>query len=277
MKRFLIVVLITVLGCAGGEKDKAGETTIVGEDITYSADSTSLKGYIAYDSSIEGPRPGVIVVHEWWGHNDYARKRADMLAKLGYTALALDMYGDGKQAHHPDDAMKFMMASLENAAGARAKFDAALDLLKQHETTNPDQIAAIGYCFGGSVALSMARIGVDLDAVASFHGGLQGLAPVQKGNVKAKILVCTGAADPMIPHDQVDTFKQEMEAVGADINVISYEGAQHSFTNPIADSMGTKFNMPLAYNQAADQQSWEEMKQLFSKVFGMAEPMSSKN
>lgn len=270
MKYFLVGLLIALLGCTGGEKEKANEKTIVGQDVAYTANGTNLKGYVAYDSSIKGSRPGVIVVHEWWGHNDYARKRANMLAELGYTALALDMYGDGKQADHPDDAMKFMMATIENAEGYKAKFNAALDLLKQHETTNPDQIAAIGYCFGGGVVLSMARSGVDLDAVASFHGGLQGLAPVQEGNVKAKVLVCTGAADPMIPQEHVDAFKKEMEAAGADFKVHSYEGAKHSFTNPIADSMGTKFNMPMAYNEAADQQSWESMKKLFNEVFTMA-------
>lgn len=276
MRHFLVGLLIAVLGCTGGEKNKVGEKTIVGEEVTYTADGANLKGYLAYDSSIEGKRPGVIVVHEWWGHNDYARKRANMLAELGYTALALDMYGDGKQANHPDDAMKFMQAIMGNMPGAEAKFNAALDLLKSHDTTDPERIAAIGYCFGGGVVLHMARVGTDLAAVVSFHGGLEPLTSAQPGMVKAKILVCTGAADPMSPQVQVDALKKEMDAAGADYEIISYEGVKHSFTNPIADSMGAKFNLPLAYSETADSQSWESMKKLFNEVFAMAEPTSSK-
>ena len=145
---------------------------IKGEEIEYKSNGTVLKGYLAYDDSIEGKRPGVIVVHEWWGHNDYARKRANMLAELGYTAFAIDMYGDGKQADHPDDAGKFMTETLSNMPEAEKRFNAGVEVLKAQPSVNSDEIAAIGYCFGGAVVLYMASTGADLDAVASFHGAI---------------------------------------------------------------------------------------------------------
>ena len=271
MKRLIIGMLLAAFGCIGCEKGSKNMHNIIGEPVTYTAGETVLKGYLAYDGAIKGRRPGVLVVHEWWGHNDYARKRADMLAELGYTALAVDMYGDGQQANHPDDAMKFVTATMSNLEAAQAKFNAAMELLKQHETTNPEQTAAIGYCFGGGVVLNMARAGADLDAVVSFHGGLQAMAPAQPGNVKAKILVCNGAADPFVPQEQIDAFKSEMDSAGAAYEVINYAGAIHSFTNPMADSFGVKFNLPLAYNKAADEQSWQAMQQLFNEVFAKAE------
>ena len=145
-------------------------TDVHTQELTYSADGLSMKGYLAYDDAQEGKRPGVLVVHEWWGHNDYARRRARMLAELGYVALAVDMYGEGKQANHPDDAGAFSGEVMNNLPAAKARFLAARDLLKAHERVQGEHIAAIGYCFGGGVVLHMARLGVDLDGVVSFHG-----------------------------------------------------------------------------------------------------------
>jgi dienelactone hydrolase len=255
-----------VMCCASGETEMAAKITK--QEVDYKAGETTLKGYLVYDASIPGKRPGVIVVHEWWGHNDYARKRAEMLAELGYTALAIDMYGDGKLANHPDDAMKFAMATLSNAEEAKAKFMAGIDVLKGHESTDSERIAAIGYCFGGGVVLNMARLGVDLDAVVSFHGSLQAVSPVQEGMFNGRMLVCNGAADPMVSQEQIIVFETEMNAAGIDYEVVNYDGAQHSFTNPLADSFGSKFSLPLSYNEAADKQSWEAMKKLFGEVFG---------
>ena len=158
-----------------------------------------LKGYLAFDDSVEDKRPGVLVVHEWWGHNEYARKRARMLAELGYTALAVDMYGDGKEAAHPDDAAKFAGEVMQKMEVAKGRFAAAMKVLQNHETTHADRIVAIGYCFGGGVVLHMARFGVDLDGVVNFHGLLATSKPAQSGVVKAKILVCHGAEDQFIP------------------------------------------------------------------------------
>ncbi len=240
---------------------------VKGETVEYTYEGTTLKGYLAYDDSIKGKRPGVLVVHEWWGLNDYAKKRADMLAKLGYTALALDMYGDGKTADHPEDAQKFMSETISDMPVAEGRFDAALDFLKKQPTVDPDKIAAIGYCFGGGVVIHMAQTGADLDGVASFHGSLAMQAKPEPGTVKAKVLVMTGDDDPFIPAEQVEEFKKAMDAAGADYEVIIYPGVKHSFTNPGADEFGKKFDMPLAYNAEADKQSWAEMEKFLKEIF----------
>ncbi|MGO8754525.1 MAG: dienelactone hydrolase family protein [Gallionellaceae bacterium] len=228
-----------------------------GREVSYSANGTTLKGYIAYDDAIKGKRPGILVVHEWWGHNEYARKRARMFAEQGYTVLALDMYGNGKQARHPEDAQKFSSEVSSNAALAKARFDAALDLLKQQKTVDAANIAAVGYCFGGSVALNMARAGEPLKAVVSFHGGLGTDHPAQAGVIKARIASFTGEEDPMIPATQVAAFRQEMDAAGVTYEAVTYPGAKHAFTNPEADKYGQEFKLPLAYNAAADKASWK--------------------
>lgn len=257
-----------LLGCilllaAGGLQ--AG---VKGEEVSYRTEATELKGYLAYDDSIKGPRPAVLVVHEWWGHNDYARKRARMLAEMGYTALAVDMYGGGKQADHPDDATKFMQETMSNAEEGRARFEAALSLLKSHETTDAEKVAAIGYCFGGAVVLTMARAGLDLDAVVSFHGSLDPVVEkAQLGKTKAKVLVFNGEQDPFVKSESIAAFKQEMGDAEVDYQFVNLPGATHSFTNPAADEFAERFNMPLAYNADADKRSWQGMRELFDEVF----------
>ena len=168
---------------------------IKGEPVDYKAGGVTMKGYLAYDENIKGKRPGVLVVHEWWGQNEYARKRARMLAELGYTALAVDMYGEGKQATHPDDAAKFSSETMKNFDTAKARFEAAMAFLKKQRTVDPERIAAVGYCFGGGVVLNMARQGEDLKAVASFHGSLAAVKRATAGKVKAKIRVYNGEDD----------------------------------------------------------------------------------
>jgi dienelactone hydrolase len=236
----------------------AAQAAVQGKEVSYKAGGTTLKGYIAYDDAVPGKRPGVLVVHEWWGHNEYARMRARMLAAQGYTALAVDMYGDGKQAHHPDDAGKFAGEVSKNAKLAKARFDAALKLIRKHKTVDAGNIAAIGYCFGGSVVLNMARMGKPLKAVLSFHGGLGTESPAEAGKVKARIASFTGEDDPMIPAAQVAVFRQEMDKAGVSYIAVTYPGARHAFTNPDADKYGQEFKLPLAYNAAADKASWEE-------------------
>lgn len=235
----------------------ASHATVQGREVTYSANGTTLKGYVAYDDAAKGKRPGILVVHEWWGHNEYARMRARMLAERGYTALALDMYGDGKQAHHPDDAQKFSSEVSQNEKLAKARFEAALNLLKKEKMVDAANIAAIGYCFGGSVVLNMARAGVPLKAVLSFHGGLGAQHPAEPGRVKARIASFTGEDDPMIPATQVAAFRQEMDKAGVNYKAVTYPGAAHAFTNPAADEYSKKFKLPLAYNAAADKASWD--------------------
>lgn len=256
------VFVLAVLCCAGSVRAE-----IKGEEVEYSSDGVTMKGYLAYDASVDGKRPAILVVHEWWGHNEYARKRAHMLAELGYTALALDMYGDGKTAAHPEDAGKFSGEVFANLGVAKERFLAALELLKQHETVDDSKIGAIGYCFGGGIVLAMARMGVDVKGVVSFHGSLGTQEPAKAGTVKAKILVCNGADDPFVPKSDIDAIKKEMKAAKVDFTFKSYAGAVHSFTNPEADEKGKAFNLPLAYNAKADADSWNDMKAFFKKAF----------
>jgi dienelactone hydrolase len=253
--------ILSIVGVA------AAEPKIQRKIVDYSAQGVVMKGYLAYDENIKGKRPGVLVVHEWWGLNDYARKRAWMLAELGYTALAVDMYGGGKRALHPDDATKFSSELMKNFDVAKARFMAAMDFLKQQPTVDPTQMAAIGYCFGGGVVLNMARQGVALKGIASFHGNLTAVKPAQPGSIKAKILVFHGAADKFITSEQIEGFKREMRRAGADFKFISYADAMHSFTNPKADALAKRFNLPIAYNAAKDKESWDELKEFLKTIF----------
>jgi dienelactone hydrolase len=267
MKNLLQRIAI-VLFVLGSISVSSAEPKIKTKTVEYKAQDAVMKGYLAYDEGIKGKRPGVLVVHEWWGQNDYIRRRARMLAELGYVALALDMYGEGKQAMHPTDAGKFSSELMQNFDVSKARFLAAMDFLKQQAPVDPTRIAAIGYCFGGGVVLNMARQGVDLKGVASFHGSLKAVKPAQPGEVKAKVLVLNGADDKFIPQDQIEAFQQEMKTAGADFKFISYPGALHSFTNPEADEIAKKFNMAVAYNADADKKSWDELKKFLKTIFG---------
>ena len=190
-----------------------------------------------------------------------------MLAELGYTAFAVDMYGEGKGAMNPDEAGKMSSELMKNPDVAKARFMAAVDYLKQQPTVDPSRIAAIGYCFGGAVVLTMARQGIDLKGVVSFHGSLAPITSAKPGTVNAKILVLNGADDKFIPSEQIDAFKKEMNSTGVDYLFISYPGAIHSFTNPEATELGKKYNMAIAYNAEADRKSWDEMKNFLNAIF----------
>lgn len=263
MRRIGLLAVISLLSFP------VAQAAVKGEVVEYKAGDTVLKGYLAYDDAVRGKRPGVLVVHEWWGHNDYARERARMLAGLGYTALAVDMYGDGKQAAHPQDAGKFSGEVRKNLPLAKARFDAARQLLAGHATVDGGRIAAVGYCFGGSIVLEMARLGEDLKGVVSLHGGLGTEQPAQAGKFKAQVLVLTGGADAMIPGEQVEAFKQEMAAAKVKHRVVMYPGAKHAFTNPEADRYSKQFNLAaLGYNAAADRKSWNEMRKFLRSVLG---------
>ena len=261
MKRMMLMALLLSLVAP------LAQAAVKGEEVSYKAGNTTLKGYLAYDDAVQGKRPGVLVVHEWWGHNEYARERARMLAALGYTALALDMYGDGHQAHHPDEAGKFSGEVRKNLALAKQRFDAAVRELKKHPTVDHKNIAAIGYCFGGAIVLEMARQGEDLKGVVSFHGSLNTDNPARAGKVKARVLVAHGADDPFVPAAQVEAFKKEMDAARVNYQFIAYPGAKHGFTSKEADENGRKFNLPLAYNAEADQKSWAAMQAFFTEIF----------
>lgn len=240
---------------------------VSGREVIYRSGDTVLKGYLAENTALKGKRPAILVVHEWWGHNEYARKRARMLAKLGYVALAVDMYGDGKTAQHPDDASKFAAEVMKNKAVGEARFNAALDFIKQQPSVDPVQIAAIGYCFGGGVVLHMARQGADLKGVVSFHGSLATDTPAKAGAVKGRVLVFNGDADKMIPPEQVAAFRDEMTKAGASFRIVGYPGVMHSFTNPDADKFAAKFKLPMAYNKKADRDSWAQTEKFFKEIF----------
>ena len=261
MKKIILAMLLLFF-CA---VPAMGE--VIGKEVLYNAGGLTMQGYLAYDDSISGKRPGILVVHEWWGHNDYSRKRSRMLAELGYTALALDMYGDGKQADHPADAGKFAAEVRQNLPAAKKRFAAAMRVLQNHRTVDPQQLAAIGYCFGGGIALQMARQGLDLDAVVSFHGSLVTDTPAIAGTVKARILVCNGANDKFITPEQIQYFHREMKGADVDYTFISYPGAIHSFTNPDADIYAQKFNIPVGYNLEADRKSWQDMQDFLQEIF----------
>ena len=241
-----------------------GNADVKTRELEYRQGETVLQGFIAWDDAARGKRPGVLVVHEWWGHNEHARNQARRLAEAGYVGLALDMFGKGKVATHPQDAQAFVNEVTKDPAVLAARFNAALEQLKRDPHVDTTRVAAIGYCFGGAVVLDMARAGAPLGAVVTFHGALATKTPAQSGKVKARVLVLTGGADPFVPPEQVEAFKREMQAAGGRFEVISYPGAKHGFTNPDA----AKYGMPqLAYDADADRQSWTAMLKLFKEVF----------
>lgn len=238
---------------------------IVTEEITYRHGDTQLVGVLAYDDATTAARPGVLVLPEWWGRNDYPVERARQLAELGYAALAVDMYGDAKVTTDPAEAGKWAAAVAGDPDVARPRAKAALDAFAAVPVVDSDRIAAIGYCFGGRIALEMARAGLPVRGVVSFHGSLDTARPAKPGQVKARVLVCHGAADPMVSAKDVAFLKEEMAAAGADARVIEYEGAVHSFTNPAADKIGME---GVGYHEDADRKSWDDMKEFLADALG---------
>lgn len=237
------------------------------QTIEYKVGDTTCKGYLAYDDSTDAKRPGVIIVHEWWGLTDYPKRRAEQLAQLGYVAFCADMFGDGKTTSDPKEAERLITALGKTPDVAAARRQAAFDVLTKQPQVDATRIGAMGYCFGGAQALAMARAGMDLKGVVSFHGSLGTESPAKKGAVKAKVLVCHGAADPMVKAEQVQKFEKEMDDAGVDWEVNVYAHAVHAFTNPDAD----KFKIPgIGYNAEADRRSWKAMQIFWDEVFGGA-------
>lgn len=257
---FLVVAMLFAVAFA-----RPAVAAVKSKTIEYTHDGVALQGYLAWDDSATEPRPGVLVVHEWWGHNDYARKRARDLAALGYTAFALDMYGKGKLGETPQEAQKLATPFYQDRSLMRARAQAGLDVLAKHEKSDASRLAAIGYCFGGSVVLELARSGADVDAVVSFHGGLSTPDPSDAKNIKGEVLVCNGAADAFVPQAERAAFMKEMEDAGVAYTFIEYAGAVHAFTNPGADARGMD---SVGYNERADRQSWGHMQMLFHQTIG---------
>ena len=265
----LILSGFMVTSCNNSSEKKNTETKmpqLKEENVHYKIDSLNMDGYVVYDSAITGKRPAVLVVHEWWGLNEYSKRRARELAGLGYIAMAVDMYGNGQRADNPDLAGKLAGPFYKDPAMAKAHFDAALNKLKTYSEVDTANIGAIGYCFGGGVLLNIARMGEPLKGLVSFHGTLVG-TPADKNLLKAKLLVLHGDDDKFVLPAEVATFKKQMDSIGAAYTFKSYAGATHAFTNPDATAMGQKFKIPIAYNAAADTASWNEMKNFFIGLF----------
>lgn len=261
MKTFVSLIILSLLATVANAEIQTRE-------FNYSSGDTKLQGYLAWDDGVKGKRPGILVVHEWWGHNQHARERAEMLAGIGYTALAVDMYGDGKLANHPKQAGEFMNAAFKDWAGSKAKFEAAMKLLQRHDTVDENRIGAIGFCFGGAVSLRMARSGADLDGVVAFHSALPLEPAITQGSVKGSILVINGSEDSFLKPETVDAFNKQMEEGGVDFTYLNLMGVKHSFTNKQADEFSENFQLPnLEYNKEADERSWTEMKKFFQRIF----------
>lgn len=258
MKFRLMIGILLIVGLGS-----VGQAAVVGRSLPYEHNGTTLEGYLAYDDAIKGKRPAILVVHEWWGLNAYARSRAEQLAKMGYVAFALDMYGKGKVTEHPQQAGQWSKQVTANIDRWRQRAMAGLAVLKNQPQTDPDRMAAIGYCFGGGTVQQLAYAGANLRAVVSFHGALQMPGNVSADKVHASILICHGAADPLVGRAAIAGYLEAMDKAGLDYQFIAYGGAKHSFTNPGADKRNIG---ALGYNPKADRRSWAHMKQFFDAV-----------
>jgi dienelactone hydrolase len=240
------------------------EAEIVNETVTYEHDGVVLEGYLAWDDAVAGLRPGVLVVHQWMGLSDNERMRADMLAGLGYVALAADVYGRGVRPRDVDEARQEAGRYYGDRELFRARLAAGLAELRRQPQVDGSRVAAVGYCFGGGGVLELARAGADLAGVVSFHGSLDTPLPAAAGDVRAKILVCHGAVDPYVKPEAVHGFLEEMEAAGVDYQLIMYSGAVHAFTQKGA---GDDPSRGAAYDAAADRRSWRAMQDFFGEIF----------
>lgn len=234
------------------------------EVIGYKHGDAGLEGYLAYDDAVKGKRPGVIVVHAWTGLDAYTKRRTGQLAKLGYVAFAIDMYGKGVKAKDAEEAARLAGIYRADRRLMRSRANAGLEVLKKHTLTDAKRIAAIGYCFGGGVALELARSGADIAGVVSFHGNLDTPNPEDAKNIKGKVLILHGADDPIVPIDQVIAFQDGMRKANVDWQMVIYGGAVHAFTNP---ESGDDPSRGAAYNEKADRRSWEAMKMFFAEIF----------
>jgi dienelactone hydrolase len=262
----LCIAIFSACNQKPAEEKKIPEMKVKEETVSYTSDSVNMQGFIAFNEADSSRRPVVMIVHEWWGLTDYPKERARQLAKLGYVAMAVDLFGDGKTAANPDEAKALVMPFYTNPQMAKARFDAALEKVKSYPQSDPNKIAVIGYCFGGNVALNMARLGEDLKGAVSLHGSLLGVPP-DKNTLKAEVLVCHGDADKFVSPEEVAQFTHQMDSIGAKYTVKHYANATHAFTNPASTENGKKFSMPIEYNAAADTASFNDMIAFFHQIF----------
>lgn len=227
------------------------------DTLRYEIDGKNFMGFVAKPTKITPETKTILIFHEWWGLNEYPKSRALMLAKVGFIAICLDMYGEGIIADNPKDASELAGQIYEDPKLLWLRFNAGYEAALKVKGVQPTRMAAIGYCFGGSVVLNAAKMGAPLDAVVSFHGGLTGV-PLEKGKMNAAVLVCNGAADKFVSEKEINEFQVEMKENSVDFTFISYDNATHAFTNPNSTKVGEKFKMPIAYNKEADDKSWTD-------------------
>jgi len=239
----------------------AGEVNI--DTLHYDHDGVTLEGVLAYDESVSGPRPGVLIVHQWWGRGPQETQRARQLAELGYAAFAVDMYGKGKRTDDPAQAKAWATALYSDREKARDRLGKALSALRDHRSVDPSRVAILGYCFGGAMAFELAYAGAGIDAAISFHGGP--MPPMDRDGIESKLLILHGADDPLTPLADMVDLLDTLTANGADAQLHAFGGAQHSFTDPTADEHGIE---GVRYDAAADRRSWAQMKLLFAEVWG---------
>lgn len=254
----LTVMLVACLSFSGAMAE------VRSAPVAYKDGGDNLTGYLYWNDAVEGKRPGVLVVHEWWGLDDYAKSRAEQLAELGYVAFAADMYGGNKVTTHPAQAGEWMKATTSNLEGWRRRAQEGLDKLASLAITDDSRLAAIGYCFGGATVMQLAYSGADLDAVVSFHGSLPPPNGDEARNIKGRVVVEHGNADAFVPAERAEAFKAAMNDAGVNLVFHGYDGVRHGFTNPDAGSFGLD---NLKYDEAADEASWRSMLQTFNEVF----------
>lgn len=265
----LTIIAILIAACnSGSQKGKESQVAEKSETILYSADTINMKGFIAFPKMMENEkRPAILIIHEWWGLNEYPKSRAKQLADLGYVSMAVDMYGNGKIVETPDEAEKLATPFYFNPQIAKQRFEAALVKLKTLPQVDTSNIAAIGYCFGGAQVINMANMGLPLKGVVCFHGNVMPGTIPSKELSKIKVLVCNGAADSYVPADEINLYKKKMDSVGASYTIKLYDSAVHAFTNPKATETGMKYKLQIKYNAAADSASWNDMKVFLFDVF----------
>lgn len=251
---------------SGNSSDTTKTVAIREENVDLQADSLTLKSIVAYSDDTTAKKPIILIVPEWWGLDSYVKGRAKQLAELGYFAMGIDFYGNGKIAENPEQAGQYATPFYKDPNLGKSRLDLALAKAKTYPGVDTTRIAAIGYCFGGSMVLNSAKLGLPVNGVVSFHGGLNGVPPV-KELVKAQILVCHGGADPMVPPQDVAMFKKQLDSLGIPYTFKEYANATHAFSNPAATENGKKFNLPIAYNAAADTASWNDMRVFLDQVF----------
>lgn len=261
MQKYL---LATILSSAAFLISSNAEAKLKTVNVDYKDGSQVLQGYLVYDDAIKTKKPGVLVVHEWMGLDDYAKSRANQLAKMGYIAFAADIYGKGVKAKNPAEAGTMSGKYKNDRKLMRSRVIAGFNTLKNNKLVDQNKIAAIGYCFGGTTVLELARSGTKLNGVISFHGGLDTPKPEDAKNIKSKVLVLHGADDPFVPMKDVEAFQNEMRLGKVDWQMVSYSNSVHGFTNP---KNGNDNSKGAAYNKKADTRSWNDMKQFFAEIF----------